>query len=72
MQLALTDLFRARWTDQIHDEWIRNVLKNRPDLTMEQLNRTKQLMNSHVRDCLVSGIEISLVQNQLECLQGIH
>ncbi len=39
MQLALTDLFQARWTDEIHDEWIRNVLKNRPDLTIEQLTR---------------------------------
>lgn len=57
MRLALTDLFRARWTDEIHDEWIRNVLKNRPDLTREQLERTRELMNSHVRDCLVSGYE---------------
>jgi hypothetical protein len=40
MQLALTDLFRARWTDQIHDEWIRSVLKNRPDLTLEKLTKT--------------------------------
>ncbi|MFB2839588.1 hypothetical protein [Floridanema evergladense] len=31
VQLALTDLFRAKWTDQIHEEWIRNVLKNRQD-----------------------------------------
>ena len=45
MQLALTDLFRARWTEQIHNEWMRNVLKNRPDLTLEQLTRTKELMN---------------------------
>lgn len=34
VQLALTDLFRAKWTDQIHEEWIRNVLKNRQDLTI--------------------------------------
>nr|WP_020467364.1 hypothetical protein [Singulisphaera acidiphila] len=26
MQLALTDLVRARWSDMIHEEWIRNVL----------------------------------------------
>jgi hypothetical protein len=26
MELALTDLFRARWSDDIHAEWIRNVL----------------------------------------------
>lgn len=57
MRLALTDLFRARWTDQIHDEWIRNLLANRADLTAEQLERTRTLMNSHVRDCLVTGYE---------------
>ena len=57
MQLALTDLFRARWTNQIHDEWIRNLLKNRSDLTLEQLTQTKNLMNSHVRDCLVADYE---------------
>lgn len=55
MHLAITDLFRAKWTDEIHDEWIRNLLKNRPDLTQEQLQRTRDLMNSNVRDCLVSG-----------------
>lgn len=57
MNLAITDLFRAKWTDEIHDEWIRNVLKNRPDLTNERLQRTRDLMNSHVRDCLVSGYQ---------------
>ena len=34
MRLALTDLFRARWTEEIHDEWIRNLLEARPDLTL--------------------------------------
>lgn len=57
MHLALTDLFRARWTDMIHDEWIRNVRRNRPDLPPEQLERTRSLMNAHVRDCLVVGFE---------------
>ena len=36
MQLALSDLYRARWTEKIHEEWISNVLKNRPDLKKEQ------------------------------------
>jgi predicted nucleic acid-binding protein len=57
MWLALTDLFRAKWTDAIHDEWIRNVLKDRPDLTRTQLERTRDLMNANVRDCLVTGYE---------------
>jgi predicted nucleic acid-binding protein len=57
MHLALSDLFRAKWTNEIHDEWIRSVLKDRPDLIPEQLERTRTLMNSHVRDCLVTNYE---------------
>ncbi len=57
MRLALTELFRAKWTDQIHDEWTRNVLANRPDLKPEQLERTRKLMNAHVPDSLVTGYE---------------
>lgn len=57
MQLALTGVYRARWSEQIHDEWTRNVLKNRPDLTQAQLNRTVDLMNRAVPDCLVNDYE---------------
>jgi predicted nucleic acid-binding protein len=57
MQLAVTDLFRAKWTDEIHEEWMRNLLENRADLRREQLERTRDLMNAHVRDCLVIGYE---------------
>lgn len=44
MWLALSGLYRARWTQEIHHEWKRNLLKNRSDLTLEQLDRTSQLM----------------------------
>ncbi|MEO0845743.1 MAG: PIN domain-containing protein [Cyanobacteria bacterium J06648_1] len=57
MQLALSDLYRARWTERIHSEWMRNVLKNRPDLSKKQLTRTKKLMDRSVRDCLIKGYE---------------
>jgi hypothetical protein len=57
MHLALTDLFRAKWTDAIHDEWIKNVRERRPDLKPEQLERTRALMNAHVSDCLVTDYE---------------
>lgn len=57
MHLALTDLFRAKWTDEIHEEWMRNLLNDRPDLRREQLERTRDLMNAHVRDCLVIDYE---------------
>lgn len=57
MQLAATNIFRAKWTDEIHDEWIRNVLKSRPDLSREQLDRTRQLMDQNTLDCLVEDYQ---------------
>lgn len=57
MELALTDLFRARWSEEIHQEWMRNVLKNRPDLSESQLLETKARMDANVRDALVAGFE---------------
>ena len=57
MRLALTDLFRARWTEDIHEEWIRSLPEVRTDLRREQLERTRELMNANVRDCLVEGYQ---------------
>jgi predicted nucleic acid-binding protein len=57
LRLALTDLFRARWSERIHEEWMRSVLKDRPDLSAQQLQRTRELMNLAVPDCLVIGYE---------------
>ncbi len=55
--LATTDLFRARWTDHIHEEWIRNLLSDRPDITRERIQRTRMFMDCAVQDCLVHGYE---------------
>lgn len=57
MQLAMSDLFRAHWTADIHAEWMRNVVVDRPDLTLEQLGRTRDLMDTSVRDRLIDGYE---------------
>jgi predicted nucleic acid-binding protein len=57
MQLSLADLFHARWTEDIHGEWIRNLLQNRPDLKRHTLEHTRDLMNMNVRDCLVTGYQ---------------
>ena len=46
---ALTDLFQARWTEEIHDEWMRNVLATRPDVTRESLVRCRELMDGTCR-----------------------
>lgn len=62
MWLALAELFRAKWTDAIHDEWIRSVLADRPDLTLDKLDRTRQLMNARAPDSLVTGYEQKIDQ----------
>ena len=36
---------------------MRNLLANRSELRREQLERTRDLMNAHIRDCLVSGYD---------------
>lgn len=57
MHLAITGLFRAKWTNHIHEEWISSLLVNRTDLTREKLERTRDLMNQGAGDCLVEGYE---------------
>jgi predicted nucleic acid-binding protein len=61
LQLACEGLFHARWTDAIHEEWIRNLLKARPDLKAKALDRTRRLMDQAVPDALIKRSE-SLVQ----------
>lgn len=56
LRLSISGLFAAKWTEQIHDEWICNVLEKRPELK-SQLKRTRKLMNEAVPDCLVKNYE---------------
>ena len=56
LRVAMTDVFRARWTDRIHDEWISALLRDRPEL-QDRLPRTRELINRAVPDCLVHNYE---------------
>lgn len=55
LELASCSLFRAKWSNEIHEEWITNVLADRPDLERSKLDRTKMLMDNSILDCLVEG-----------------
>ncbi len=57
MELAQTDLFQARWTDDIHREWIESLLADDPSRDRTRLERTRDMMNGAVRDCLITGYE---------------
>jgi predicted nucleic acid-binding protein len=55
LSLARAGLYQARWTEEIQDEWIRNLLANRSDLTAERLDKTKRSMNENIPDCLITN-----------------
>ena len=55
LELASARLYRAKWTDQIQNEWMENVLEKYPDLQRARLERTKYLMELAVPDCLITG-----------------
>ena len=57
MYLALTDMFRAKWTADIHEEWMRNVVKDYPDIKRKQVEHVRDLMDAHIRDCLVTDYD---------------
>lgn len=56
LTLAKDGLYAAKWTDEIHDEWTRNLAKKRPEIA-EKLPRTRELMNKSIPDSLVTGYD---------------
>ncbi len=56
LRLGMAGIYRPRWSALIHDEWIGSLLKRRPDLS-DKLNRTRELMNLSIPDCLVTDFE---------------
>lgn len=57
LRMAEADLFFPKWSDEIHDEWIRNLLKKRPDLKAVQLAKTRQAMDNAFEEANVKGFK---------------
>jgi hypothetical protein len=57
IRIARSGLVQAKWTDEILDEMTRNLSAKRHDIPPERLVRLRELMNSAVADCLVTGYE---------------
>jgi hypothetical protein len=63
---------QAKWTDQIFDEMLSNMGKNRLDIPPEKLDTLRVLMNKAVRDRLVTGYEPLIESLQLPDLEDRH
>ena len=57
LRFAIAGFYRAKWTQRIHDEWIRSLLYKRPDLQHGKIERLRSVINESVEDCLVEGYE---------------
>lgn len=57
LSVAAEKLFIPKWSDQIHEEWIINLLINRTDLKRAQLNQTVIAMNMAFPDANVEGFQ---------------
>jgi predicted nucleic acid-binding protein len=54
IQCAFDGLVEARWTDDINDEWIRNLAANTPALPIERLIATRDRMKAVLPDADVA------------------
>lgn len=50
LSFAEAGLFKPFWSDKINDEWVRNLLKNRMDLSLAKMQSTVSAMNSAFPD----------------------
>jgi len=72
LSLAAVEVFQPKWTQQIHDEWIRNLLMNRKDLTRTQLTKTQQAMDAAFPDADVTGYSGSIDKLDLPDVDDRH
>jgi predicted nucleic acid-binding protein len=57
LQLAFDDFFEPKWSDEIQDEWARNVLADRSDLTAANVAYTQGRMKVAFPSASVTGYE---------------
>jgi hypothetical protein len=57
LRLAQQDLYKPKWTDRIQEEWIRNLAINRSDLKREDLEKTRNAMDSAFPDANITHYE---------------
>src|SRR5258708_2478873 len=57
VQCAVDRLVEARWTDEIHEEWIRSLSASNPALSPRHLYAARDLMNAVLPAATVSDYE---------------
>lgn len=58
LHIADLGVYQPKWSEIIHNEWGRNLLKNRPDLSDEKIKNTIEVMNNAFPDARVKDFEV--------------
>ena len=57
LQLAKDDVFEAKWTVEIHAEWMDALARNRPEIEWSRIERLRNKMDAETRNPLVVDYE---------------
>lgn len=61
MRLTIDDLYQAQWSMHVHEEWIRSVLRDNPQVPVERLHAVRDAMDARAIDAMVTGYD-SLIE----------
>ena len=57
LHIAATDFVQPHWSNEIHEEWIGSLVRRRPDVPRESLERTRRWMDTEFENSLTKGYE---------------
>ena len=66
MEVALAKVYQAKWSADVHREWLAALSRNRPDLDRAKLERTRVLMDKAIPSALVTGYRHLIASIPLE------
>ena len=60
LHIARVNLVRPHWSNEIHEEWIGSLVRNRSNLNRDSLERTRRRMDTKFKNSLTKGYEFLL------------
>ena len=72
LRLADRYLFAPLWSADIHAEWMRSLLADRPDIDAAVLEKTREVMDKHFPDAVVTGYDATAAGLELPDPGDLH
>lgn len=72
LHLAERNLYTPRWTDEIHDEWIRSLCLHRKDIPIQSLLSAKNAMNIAFPDANITNYKHKISERYLPDKKDRH